>query len=101
MDEVENLKRTGDKRKFYDSPGWRRVRREALTRDRNACICCKDKGKYTRANTVHHVKEIKDVPDLALTLANLQSVCHACHESIHDRNASKRKLSKVYWPEQW
>jgi 5-methylcytosine-specific restriction endonuclease McrA len=95
------LIRTGDTRRFYASPSWRKLRREALERDRHACIHCKDKGKYTKASTVHHIQEIKTAPHLALTLSNLTSLCQPCHEAIHPRNTPSSKQAAHTWPERW
>lgn len=92
---------TEESRKFYASPAWRKIRKEALKRDRNACVQCKDNGKFTRANTVHHIQELKDAPHLALVLSNLQSLCHACHDKVHARSIAPPKRAKVNFPERW
>ncbi len=97
------LIKTGDKKAFYASSCWRKRRKKALERDRYTCQRCKDKGRYTRANTVHHVKEIKNYPHLALTLSNLLSVCHTCHDEIHERDASnlRKTTPEPVTPERW
>ena len=46
---------------------------------------CRDKGKYRKADCVHHVKEVKEYPELALTFDNLMSLCNTCHNEVHDR----------------
>ena len=56
---------------FYHTTEWKRKRKEVLKRDHNACVRCRQLGKYTKAVTVHHVKHLKDVPELALTADNL------------------------------
>lgn len=68
---------------FYHTKEWRRKRAAILKRDHNACQICRSKGRYSRANTVHHIKHLKDVPELALTDDNLMSLCAACHEDMH------------------
>jgi 5-methylcytosine-specific restriction endonuclease McrA len=88
-------------RKFYDSPAWRKIRKKALERDRYACMLCKERGSFTRANTVHHIQELKNAPHLALTLSNLQSLCHACHDKIHAKGFSPPKREKRKFPERW
>jgi 5-methylcytosine-specific restriction endonuclease McrA len=85
---------------FYVSKEWRRLRREVLIGDRGECQDCKARGKYARANTVHHVLHLEDRPDLALTKAyvdgrgaerrNLVSLCHDCHERRHGYRARVR-----------
>ena len=57
--------------KFYQSPKWRRLREKAMKRDHYECQECRRLGKYHRVENVHHIKEVKDRPDLALDLDNL------------------------------
>lgn len=68
---------------FYHTMVWRKKRVEILKRDHYACARCRAQGKYTRAVTVHHVKHLRDCPELALTDSNLQALCAACHEEMH------------------
>lgn len=75
--------------KFYKSREWKALRLEALKRDNYECQACKRKGKYKKAQCVHHLKEVKIVPLLALTLSNLESLCNACHNKEHDRYGIK------------
>ena len=80
--------------KLYESKEWRRLRKLVLAEDKGECQYCKAKGKYTKANTVHHVNYLKLHPELALekyykdddgvTKRNLISLCHNCHEHIHE-----------------
>lgn len=79
---------------FYTTPEWQRLRLEVLAEDRFECQECKRQGRYRRATHVHHVNYVRQHPELALsktyaneagqTKRNLISLCHACHESIHD-----------------
>ncbi len=56
---------------------------------------CKAKGKVTTNNPhargkkvkieVHHKKELKDFPELALVNSNLITLCTRCHNEIHER----------------
>lgn len=72
---------------FYHTREWRRCREEALRRDHGQCMRCREQGKYTPAVTVHHVQHLREVPELALTLSNLQSLCEACHNAVHPEKA--------------
>ena len=85
---------TNDETKlFYESRIWRRLRKEVLMADKYECLHCKAKGKYTKANTVHHCNYLKLHPELALekfykdddgvVKRNLVSLCHDHHEEIH------------------
>lgn len=88
--------------KFYKCKEWRRLRLEALIRDNNECQLCKSKGKYKRAENVHHIKEVKTHPHLALTLDNLQCLCIRCHNEVHDRlEQEKNKIPKFMNVERW
>ncbi|MEC1778412.1 HNH endonuclease [Schinkia azotoformans] len=64
---------------------------------------CADEGKVTTENLlVHHTKELRDYPELALVLDNLLTVCFSCHEKIHDRFAEvNKKIDTVDFPERW
>ncbi len=70
--------------KFYKSKAWKRLRLIALRRDKGKCQeCLRNENRLVEANTVHHDKEVRDYPLLALTLSNLESVCKTCHNLKH------------------
>ena len=87
------------KRKFYDSGAWKRVRKQVRERDNNECQECKRQGKvFIQTNVmnkkgtrrkiqliVHHKKELVDHPELALEIDNLETLCVNCHNKLHDR----------------
>ncbi len=91
--------------KFYKSRLWTNCRKKALERDHYECQMCKKNPKMNKivlANTVHHIKEIRDYPHLALELDNLVSLCRACHERIHERDLIKRETkNKFVNEERW
>ena len=86
---------------FYIWAKWLHVRDEVLRMDHYECQRCKDKHhRYRAADTVHHINHFKDRPDLALEVwyidpatherkRNLISLCHDCHEEVHERGAAK------------
>ena len=99
---LKNLVDAGDPHLFYVSSIWLRKRDETLKRDRYECQICKARGRYRRADLVHHVNHVKDRPDLALsdeyidgdgvTHRQLISVCRACHETVcHPENLRRNK----------
>lgn len=93
---------TGNIKKFYLSKTiWIPKRREILKRDHNECQECKKLGKYSPAEVVHHIKHLKDRPDLALTDSNLESVCSDCHNKLHPEKAFKYKKKKKVNEERW
>lgn len=111
--------------KFYQCPAWRKVRSQALTRDNNECRRCKALGKVTvgprtpdptphrsaathadknkiKSLHVHHKKEVKDFPELALVLSNLETLCQECHNKEHDRlKIKKRERKRFNNTERW
>ena len=87
---------------FYWSKKWKRKRDEILRRDHYECQMCRARIKEAarngeqlhgydsrihRAVCVHHIKELKDYPELALDDDNLISLCHVCHDRIHGRDS--------------
>lgn len=105
--------------KFYKSPEFVRLRAEVLRDYHWECVRCRERGVYTRAKVVHHVHEVRDRPDLALTrwvrepdgstTENLIPLCFNCHEIEHGRayrgkdNVNHEKLKEIEerFPERW
>lgn len=78
----------GEVNQFYTSTAWRHLRDVVLRLDRYECQCCKARGRYRRAVIVHHVKHVRERPDLALSIwdgeeRQLVSVCADCHRELH------------------
>ncbi|MDO5433334.1 HNH endonuclease [Eubacterium sp.] len=97
-----------DMHAFYTWGLWKAVRREALKLDKRECQHCKEKGRYTKASTVHHVNHVKNCPELALSIwyqdpqgkikRNLVSLCHDCHEAAH---GYRKKKEKKIFTDEW
>jgi 5-methylcytosine-specific restriction enzyme A len=101
------------KRKFYDSGSWKRLRIEVKKRDNNECQECKRQGRvsidtneYSESAkrkkiqlVVHHIKELEHHPDLALDIDNLETVCVDCHNKEHGRSFDKKE--KKWNDERW
>lgn len=90
-------------RRFYRSPEWRTKRREILQRDNGECQQCKREGKFSPANTVHHIVPLLERPDLALDDDNLESLCAACHNREHpEKFFQATGLTRTRrFPERW
>lgn len=97
-----------DVHRFYTWEKWKRVRKEVLKMDKYECQLCKNRGKYTKANTVHHVNHLKNSPDKALEIwysiggkkkRNLISLCHQCHDEVHGYRVPEHK--KPLTEERW
>lgn len=94
---------------FYHWKDWEHLRAEVLRMDNHECQICKRKGRYRRADIVHHVKYLKDRPDLALSIwdgeeRQLVSVCRQCHEDLHPERTVRYRYGKTVKPiteERW
>ncbi|MBN8236843.1 HNH endonuclease [Halobacillus kuroshimensis] len=89
--------------KFYQSKEWRFLRQQALERDSHECQECKRNGRVGSAKNVHHIKEVKKFPWLALNLRNVESVCINCHNKEHKRLEKyiRKKKPKFMNEERW
>lgn len=94
----------GNEARFYDWPEWDARRSDAFRLDHGECYLCRTRRhRYRKAVLVHHVKHLKDRPDLALSLFDpdtgdrqLVSLCRACHENEHpERRWRKITVARV------
>lgn len=61
---------------------WRKVREQALRRDRYLCVECLRHGRPTTALDVDHIVPFSSIDDpLRLDVSNLQSLCRPCHNA--------------------
>ena len=72
-----DVSRGSARERGYDSR-WEKVRRIFLMRN-PLCYDCMIKGRFTPANEVHHVKKVREHPELRLTIDNLIALCKSCH----------------------
>ncbi|HBE9669900.1 TPA: HNH endonuclease [Clostridioides difficile] len=88
---------------FYRSTDWRKLRKKAIERDNYECQVCKKKKKVSKAECVHHIREIKEYPKGALKLNNLTSLCNLCHNEIHEKilKINQEKKKKFFNTERW
>ena len=85
------LIRAGREDLFYGWPEWQTLRENVLKLDKRECMLCREqRHRYRPARIVHHVKHLRDRPDLALSITDpdtgerqLVSVCKKCHEALH------------------
>ena len=54
---------------------WRALRLKALRRDKWRCVTCGSAGRLE----VDHKEPVRERPDLAFDLGNVQSLCPSCH----------------------
>ena len=93
---------------WYNSGDWQAVR-DAVKRIDHECIICKAAGKHSATRYVHHVKHLRDRPELALSIYDpdtgerqLICVCKQCHELLHPEAlrqyaARKDPVTKERW----
>lgn len=72
---LEEIRR-GNVSVFYKDSRWLKKRRDILKRDNKECQLCKQEGRVGRGECVHHIKHLRDRPDLALVDSNLTSLCY-------------------------
>lgn len=94
--------------KFYQTTEWKHIKSEVLQKQHNECQICKRKGRYTKADTVHHIQYVRSHPELALSKTyinargkeqvNLIAICKACHNQVHDKFKHKPKFTNT---ERW
>jgi 5-methylcytosine-specific restriction endonuclease McrA len=108
---IRQLLEEGTEYKFYKSRLWLTLRNSILEKYHYECQDCLKKGKVTRATTVHHINEVRQRPDLALSeyyfdgktgerRENLRPLCHECHNIAHGRmcnNEYKPQLNVERW----
>ncbi|MCB2311618.1 HNH endonuclease [Clostridium tagluense] len=83
---------------FYNCVLWENLRLDILDEQHHECQMCKaDSGLYSEAVTVHHVKFVRDYPELALTKSNLLCVCKECHYKIHHPYEVKVQINEEKW----
>ena len=96
---------------FYRTEDWAELREEVLESFHYECQECLKRGRYTRADCVHHVNEVKKRPDLALTRyyvdpkgnkqPNLVPLCNQCHNIVHDKLGEWQRKDKFTNKELW
>ena len=89
---------------FYKWRIWEEKKQYIMARDNYECQECKKEGKLTIKQKskldVHHKKELKDYPFLALDDENLETVC-VHHHNILDNKINPNQRKKFTNEERW
>lgn len=111
LTQIREWIRTNQLVQFYTSSTWKRLRSEVLKEQRYDCQCCKELGKHTRANHVHHVNYLRKRPELALSKwyvdtdgtvkRQLIAVCKDCHETVCHPERLRWNKKKPITKERW
>lgn len=108
---IRELEEQGRLYRFYKTEEWLELRHAILQEHHHECAWCKRKepAVYTKACHVHHINEVKDRPELALSRTyrdtdgahdNLVPLCMMCHNEAHGRvmkNKPKQQLNEEKW----
>lgn len=84
-------KRDREAKRFYNSKAWNVCRTNVLIRDYYLCQECLEDKLIRVYDVVHHIKPLKDYPELSLVEDNLISLCHACHNMIENKQEKENK----------
>lgn len=108
---IRKLIKNNEIDKFYRTDDWRELRQEVLDDYHYECQHCLKKGNYTKAHCVHHVNEVRDRPDLALSRwyvdshgqrqPNLIPLCKTCHNIVHDKLYNYQRKDMFENKEHW
>lgn len=108
---IRRLIKAGKIERFYFSEDWKELRETVLDHYYYECQECLKTGKYTKADCVHHVNEVKHRPDLALSMyyldaegnqkPNLLPLCNTCHNLIHDKLGKWQNKDRFTNVERW
>lgn len=96
---------------FYHTEDWKELRQEVMEENHNECAECLKRGRYTRADCVHHVNEVRVNPALALSKyyinkdgkkeKNLIPLCNICHNLVHNKLENWQRKDKFVNEEKW
>ena len=110
LHQLIQLIKDGKEHLFYLWSEWKNLATYVRGLDNNECQICKAKGKYTKGIIVHHIKHLRDRPDLALSVYDpstgdrqLITVCKQCHEDEHPEslNHFSKSSSTNEYEERW
>lgn len=91
--------------KFYKHWQWigvDGVRHKVMKKHNYECQACKRRGRYRKAKNVHHIKPVKEYPQIEWSLNenNLEAVCIQCHNELDEKHLIKKDKKKSYMNEE-
>lgn len=121
---IQRLIDADEVEKFYQTDEWKKLKEEVLRDFHNECQECIKRGKLTTSEKwiedgklrtarlhVHHVNELRDHPELALSRwytdekgqkhPNLVPLCKTCHNAMHDKLAKWQNKNNFTNEEKW
>lgn len=101
VEQIKRLIEDGREHEFYAGYDWQRMADKVRRYDKRECQQCKSRGRYRRGVIVHHVKHLRDRPDLAMLLFDpdtrerqLITLCKQCHEAEHPEALAAPEITK-------
>lgn len=109
---IQRLIDADEVEKFYQTDDWKELRLVVLEFFHNECQHCLARGKVvTDELCVHHVNELRDRPELALSRwytdehgekqPNLVPLCKTCHNLEHEKLIKWQRRDKFTNEEKW
>lgn len=119
---INNLIDKDELWRFYKTDDWLMLKNSILNEHHHECAICKSKGKITRydidkqgrkklISTVHHVMEVRDYPEMALSRYYYDSkgeqhdqlipICKSCHNIIHKKGFKSARERHYRNKERW
>lgn len=92
---IKKLIRENRLEEFYSCSTWKKIREQKKRLEHYECERCRAKGRYAKGEVVHHKKYLRNAPELALTISNLEVLCEKCHYEEHHKRA------EPLTPERW
>ncbi|MEE4303592.1 MAG: HNH endonuclease signature motif containing protein [Wenzhouxiangella sp.] len=85
----------GPSRRVGKDRRWPALRLQALRRDGWRCVQCGNRVGLE----VDHIKPVRDAPDLAFELGNLQVLCTSCHakKTRHEMGFPELEGERLKW----
>lgn len=74
---------------------WLALRALVLSRDQNQCQEC---GARRRLE-IHHVRPVREAPELGFDLSNLMTLCGPCHarETVYEIRGEREDPARAAW----
>lgn len=91
---IIQLIRSGDTSPFYNTKEWGDLRERKRKLEHYECERCRSRGIHRRGQNVHHKKYLRNNPELALEITNLECLCDECHYEEHHKK-------ELLTPERW
>ena len=82
-DKTYDAKRGSARERGYDTK-WDKFREWFMQQPGNQyCHRCFKQGEIVKAEVVHHIIPVSQLPDLKLVPSNCQPLCAKCHSVVH------------------